>query len=118
MFVVRVIVSCFYSLFLSHPVLHSMYRPISFLLFVFICLSRSLFLRSSSLSSSTALVVAFFFFFFSLNIGHSVALLDCGTVLTQGVYLRKTTEESRAQVDPSIVVFSHRPDRLKVVCKS
>ena len=82
----------------------------------FYCLSLSLFLTFRSLSSYTALV--FLSFFFSLNIGYSVDLLDCGTVLSQGVYPRKTTEESRAHVEPSIVVSSHRPVRLKVVCQS
>jgi hypothetical protein len=81
----------------------------------FYCLLLSLFLTFRSLSSYTALVLSFFF---SLNIGYSEDLLDCGTVLSQGVYPRKTTEESRAHVEPSIVVFSHRPVRLKVVCQS
>jgi hypothetical protein len=63
-FVVHVIVSGFYSVFLSHPVIHSIYRPITFLLWTFVfivfrCLS--LFLTFSSLSSSTSLVLRFFF---------------------------------------------------------
>jgi hypothetical protein len=89
---------------------------LSFSLFLFVF--RVLCFLDLVVSPRPLLLLLRFFFLFSLNIGHSVDLLDCGTVLTQGVYLHKTTEESRAQVDPSIVVFSHRPDRLKVVCKS
>jgi hypothetical protein len=47
----------------------------------FYCFSLSLFLTFHSLSSSIVLVL----FFCSLNIGHSVYHLDCGTVLSQGV---------------------------------
>jgi hypothetical protein len=77
-------------------------------------LSFAVFVSFRSLSSSTALVLRFF----SLNIGHSVDFFDCGTVLSHCVYPRKTTEESRVRVEPSIVVFSHRPVKLKVVCQS
>jgi len=50
-FVVHVIVYGFYSLFLSHPVLHCMYRPITFLLWTFVsvvfrCLCFLLFIVS------------------------------------------------------------------------
>jgi hypothetical protein len=56
----------------------------------FCCLSLSLFLTFRSLSLRPLLS---FCVFFPLNTGHSVDLLDCGTVLSQGVYPLKTTEE-------------------------
>jgi len=115
-FVVHVIVYGFYSLFLSHPVLHCMYRPITFLLWIFVsivfrCLCFLLFIVSPR-----PLLLFCVFCFAEYRAFSGPPWLWHSPI--GRYYPRKTTEESRAHVEPSIAVFSHRPVRLKVVCQS